>query len=72
MSERLDTVITFDQACEIFREDILPYVIERYESDGIKDGPARCETWNNWPASLCKNGQISDWQYDNWSHPDYL
>ena len=72
MSERLDTVITFDQACEIFREDILPYVIERYESDGIKDGPARRETWNNWTDSLCKNGQISDWQYANWSHPSYL
>ena len=72
MSERLDTVITFDQACEIFREDILPYVIERYESDGIKDGPARRETWNDWTDSLCKNRQISDWQYANWSHPDYL
>ena len=72
MSERLDTVITFDQACEIFREDILPYVIERYESDGIKDGPARRETWNDWTDSLCKNRQISDWQYMNWSHPSYL
>lgn len=72
MSERLDTVITFDQACEIFREDILPYVIERYESDGIKDGPARRETWNDWTDSLCKNRQISDWQYANWSHPSYL
>ena len=72
MSERLDTVITFDQACEIFREDILPFVIERYESDGIKDGPARRETWNDWTDSLCKNRQISDWQYANWSHPSYL
>ena len=72
MSERLDTVITFDQACEIFREDILPYVIERYESDGIKDGPARRETWNDWTDSLCKDRQISDWQYANWSHPSYL
>ena len=72
MSERLDTVITFDQACEIFREDILPYVIERYESDGIKDGPARRETWIDWTDMLCKDGQISDWQYMNWSQPDYL
>ena len=72
MSERLDTVITFDQACEIFREDILPYVIERYESDGIKDGPARRETWNDGTDMLCKDGQISDWQYMNWSQPDYL
>ena len=72
MSERLRTVITFDQACEIFREDILPMVIQTYELDGHRDGPARRETWNNWTDSLCKDGQISDWQYMNWSHPDYL
>ena len=72
MSERLRTVITFDQACEIFREDILPMVIQAYELDGHRDGPARRETWNNWTDSLCKDGQISDWQYMNWSHPDYL
>jgi len=72
MGERLRTVITFDQACEIFREDILPMVIQTYELDGIKDDPARCETWNNWVDGLNKDGQISDWQAMNWSHPDYL
>ena len=72
MSERLRTVITFDQACEMFREDILPHVIEHYEADGIKDDPARCETWNDWTDGLCKDRLISDWQYMNWSHPDYL
>ena len=72
MSERLDTVITWNEACEMFRNHILPIVIERYESDGIKDGPARRETWNDLTDVLCKDGQISDWQYANWSHPDYL
>ena len=72
MSERLDTVITFDEACDIFRNHILPMVIEQYEADGIKDGPARRETWNDWTDMLCKDGQISDWQYMNWSQPDYL
>ena len=72
MSERLRTVITFDQACEMFREDILPMVIQAYELDGHRDGPARCEAWCNWTDSLCKDRQISDWQYMNWSHPDYL
>lgn len=72
MSERLDTVITFDEACVIFRDHVLPMVIERYEADGIKDVPARCETWNNWTDALCKDRMISDWQYMNWSHPDYL
>jgi len=72
MSERLRTVITFDQACEMFREDILPLVVQTYELDGFRDGPARCEAWCNWTDSLCKDRQISDWQYMNWSHPDYL
>ena len=47
-------------------------VIQAYELDGHRDGPARRETWNNWTDSLCKDGQISDWQYMKWSHPDYL
>ena len=72
MSERLRTVITFDQACEMFREDILPMIVQAYELDGVRDGPARCETWNNWVDGLNKDGQISDWQAMNWSHPDYL
>ena len=72
MSERLDTVITFDEACVIFRDHVLPMVIERYEADGIKDDPARCETWNNWVDGLNKDRLISDWQAMNWSHPDYL
>ena len=59
MSERLDTVITWNEACDMFRDHILPIVIERYESDGIKDGPARRETWNDWTDGLCKDGLIS-------------
>jgi hypothetical protein len=56
----------------MFREDILPLVVQTYELDGFRDGPARCETWCNWTDSLCKDGQISDWQYMNWTYPDYL
>ena len=41
---------------------------EQYEQDGIPDIPARCESWNNWTDSLCKDEQISDWQYENWPH----
>lgn len=68
----LTTVLTFTQACEIFREEFLPEIIIAYELDGERDGPARRETWNNWTDSLCKDGQISDWQYMNWSHPEWL
>ena len=61
--------ILFDRACEQFEAEILPFIQEQYEQDGELDCPARREAWNNWTDSLCQDGLISDWQYDNWSHP---
>ena len=69
MARNLPHVMTFAQACELFMSEILPAVQEQYEQDGEPDYPARCEEWNNWTDALCKDGQISDWQYDNWGHP---
>lgn len=66
--KNLYRVITWDQACIQFADHVLPAIIDQYEQDGIPDWPARCEAWNDWTDSLCKNGQISDWQYANWSH----
>jgi hypothetical protein len=63
----LDYVITWTAACEMFEHEVLPSVIETYEQDGIEDWPARREGWNNWTDSLCKDNQISDWPYENWS-----
>ena len=68
MASNLDTVMTFDQACEQFTDCILPMIQEQHEQDGIADMPARREAWNNWTDSLCSDGQLSDWQYMNWSH----
>ena len=56
-------------ACRMFEFEILPMVKEQFEQDGEPDWPARSEAWNNWTDSLCQDGLISDWQYDNWSHP---
>ena len=70
MANNLDSVMTRDQAIEIFDNEILPMVVQRYEQDGIPDIPARCEEFINWTDAMCKDGQISDWQYENWSHPD--
>ena len=56
-------------ACAIFEADILPMVKEHYEQDGIPDWPARSEAWVNWIDSECKARQLSDWQYENWTHP---
>ena len=69
MASQLDTVMTFDQACEQFTDCILPMIQEQYEQDGIPDYPARREAWNNWTDSLARDEQISDWQVHNWGHP---
>ena len=63
----LDYVMTWKVACDSFETGILPFVTESYERDGIPDWPARREEWNNWTDALCKDGEISDWQYENWS-----
>ena len=65
----LDTVMTRDEAIEIFDNHILPLVKQNMEQDGVPDIPARCEAFNNWTDAMCKDGQISDWQYENWSPP---
>ena len=67
MPANLYRVMTWNQACEDFENHVLPYTIKAYEQDGQPDWPARREAWNNWTDSLCKDGQISDWQYNNWS-----
>ena len=66
----LDTVILWKDACRMFEDEVLPYVQEQYEQDGIPDWPARREAWNDWTDMLCQDGEISDWQYENWSQPD--
>jgi len=69
MATNLPRVTLFADACEYFTNEILPMVREHYEKDGQPDWPARGEAWCNWTDSLCKDGEISDWQYENWSHP---
>jgi len=61
--------MTKQEAVKQFKEDVLPYVKERYEQDGIRDLPARREAFNNFTDWLCKEGYITSWQYENWTHP---
>ena len=44
MASNLDSVMTRDEAIEIFDNEILT-------------------------DAMCKDGQISDWQYENGTHP---
>ena len=70
MSTNLDTVLLWEDAVERFENQELPFIEQRFEQGGIPDYVARSEHWNNWTDMLCKNDEISDWQYDNWGHPD--
>ena len=65
----ISSPILHADACHMFEFEILPGIKEVYEQDGEPDWVARSESWNNWTDSPCKNSQISDWQYENWTHP---
>jgi hypothetical protein len=69
MAANLETVILWRDAARVFEDEVLPYVITAHEQDGVIDSIARHEAWNNWTDALCKGGDISDWQYRNWTHP---
>jgi hypothetical protein len=69
MANNLYKVITRDEAIPMFDSFVLPNVIAQFEQDGDFDEIARSETWNNWTDMLREEKRISDWQYENWTHP---
>ena len=75
MASDLYTVITRDEAIQQFEDYVLPVIIEQEtEWQGGTwqhvDEVHRSEEWNNFTDMLCKSNEISDWQYENWTHPD--
>lgn len=66
----LSTVITRDEAIIRFEAEVLPLIIEEFEQDGVPDIPARSEAFSDWTDALCEDGEISEWQCNNWTHPD--
>ena len=75
MASNLYTVMTRDEAIQQFEHCVLPVIIEQEtEWQGGTwqhvDEAHRSEEWSNFVDMLCKDGQISDWQQYNWSHPD--
>jgi len=55
-----------------FKNEILPIIARQYETDGIPDRPARREAYNNATDGFCKNGFITEKQYNNWCISDSL
>ena len=70
MASNLPYVILWNEAVARFEREEIPWIREQYEQDGEIDYVARCTVWNDWTDMLCKNNEISDWQYENWDHPD--
>ena len=70
MASNLYTVITREQAIASFEEYELPIIQQAEQRLGHIDYVARSEAWSNYVDSLWQNQQISDWQLENWEHPD--
>jgi len=60
------------EACQdtlrrVFNDEIAPSVIAHYGKD---DRVALNEEFNNWTDMLCKDGEISDYLYENVTRED--
>tara|TARA_R110000737_G_scaffold324910_1_gene338021 strand:+ start:480 stop:689 length:210 start_codon:yes stop_codon:yes gene_type:complete len=61
--------IEFD---EIFKVSILPLIAIKYEKDGMPDVIARTVCYTYLIDACCKEGIITDKQYNDWCMPDHL
>lgn len=52
------------EARKIFNRDIKPHVVEQY---GKNDKPAINEAWGIWLDDMCRSGEITEKQYNNWT-----
>ena len=61
--------MTRKDAISEWRDTWLPHVKGAYEQDGLPDYPARSESWGAYTDNLCRDDQITERQYNNWSAP---
>jgi len=65
----LPTVITREQAIYGWQQSILPILRQQFEKDGEPDYVARSESFSDYADMLREDGDISEWQCFNWTHP---
>lgn len=63
--------LTKAQFEDVFREEVLPHVIDRFERDGIPDKPARREAWNDTVDAYIRDRMLPE-AAGNWAHPRWL
>ena len=56
---------TEEQLSELFDNEVLPLVVEQYGEDDII---AINTAYNDWTDMLCKDGEITDEQYNNYCY----
>lgn len=61
--------VTKKEVEKLFKESIMPSIRRRFEKDDKPDYIARTEGWNEFTDSLCKEGEITLKQYNNWRCP---
>lgn len=57
--------LTKKEVERMFKEEVYP-------SLNKSDKPMIREAWHNFTDMLCKNGEISDNQYNTWSTPSFI
>ena len=57
--------MTKKQAEQIFKNEILP-VLNKHDVTLVR------EAWHEFTDYLCKDGQITDKQYNNWLTPKFI
>ena len=61
--------MTKSEVLEDWKAYRLPPILVSEQQLGYIDRVARREDWNNYTDLLCQDGQITPWQYENWTHP---
>lgn len=51
---------------EMWRENVKPYVVEQYSEDDVI---ALRESFSNYCDMLCKDREITEYQYENIAYP---
>ena len=64
--------MTKTDAVQNFKHGEFPTLAALEVERGTKDRPARRESWNNYTDMLCKQGDITENQYNKWHHPEGL
>lgn len=58
--------MTKKEAENLFKEEYKQFLLENKN-----DKTAIRTAWNDFTDYLCKDGIIREWQYNNWTHPNF-